>query len=122
MTSPGWLSFIFLMFLLNLIIGNVFSGATQPLTPTNAETLGGTAQYTYTEESNTAGSVITFFNIGGTVLSWIGRALTADYDFLYDYDEVTQTRTPNEWYIVRYWFLMINFAVFITIGLMIWGK
>lgn len=115
MTSPGWIVFILLIFFVNLIIGNVFSGELQPLTTSDTDLLGETATYPTTEESSTSGSVLAFFNATGDVFRLIGKALTADYDFFYDYDEVTQTRVPNEFYIFRYFYLLVNFGVFITL-------
>lgn len=115
MTSPGWLVFILCLFFVNLIIGNVFSGEMQPVTATDSELLGETTHYPTTEESGASGSVISFFNATGNVFKLLGRALTADYDFFYDYDTVTQTRTPNEFYYFRYFYLLINFAVFVTL-------
>jgi len=122
MSSPGWMVFFLCLFLTNLIIGNVFSGELQPVTVDDTELLGDTANYPITEESSTSGSVVAFFNVTGNVFRLIGRALIADYDFFYDYDVVTGARTPNETYIFRYYFLLINFALFVTIGFLIWGR
>lgn len=122
MSSPGWLIAILMIFLTNLIIGNVFSGELQPITTDDSEILGETTNYPTTEESSTSGSVVSFFNVAGNAFRLIARALTADYDFFYDYDVVTGARTPNETYIFRYYFLLVNFAVFVTIGFLIWGR
>ena len=115
MSSPGWIIFILLMFFTNLIIGNIFSGELQPVTSLDSEILGETTHYPTTEESTTSGSIIAFFNATGNAFSLLAKALTADYDFFYDYDPVTQTRTPNETYVLRYYFLLVNFGVFITL-------
>lgn len=122
MSSPGWLVLFLLLALINLIIGNVFSGEPQPLTTDDTDYLSESSQYTTTEEQTTSGSMIAFFNTSGKVLAWISRAASADYDFFYNYDLTTQTRIPNEAYIFRYYFLLVNFAVIVTIGFMIWGR
>ena len=119
MTSPGWLVAIFTLFLINLIVGNVFGGEPQPLTATDVDTLGQMGTSSTTETQGVGGSMMAFFNVTGDALRMIWKSLICDYSFFYNYDTVTGARTPNDFYILRYFYLAITFAVFVTIGFLI---
>lgn len=91
---------------------------TQPLEAVDISMLSEMSGGTVTESQDSSGNLISFFNVTGHMFSLLWRSIIADYAFFYNYDSVTQTRTPNDFMIFRYViFLPISIAFFITLAI-----
>jgi hypothetical protein len=116
MTSPGWLIGIFMLFFSLGIMANVFSEVSQPLSSTDINTFAEGDSATIMESSQgITGGTLAFLNATSKVWRFVWCSLTANYAFFYDYDAVTHIKTPNQYYIFRFFFLCLQYGIMITL-------